>query len=79
MQRWVIGSPGKQSVLRNVSPTEINAFLGQADLIDLIGYESLAIDNDWVTELSYGDCLGRELNKAEFSLKHGFKFLKNGS
>ena len=35
------------------------------------------IENDWITELSHAAYLGRELAKAELSLKHGFKYIQD--
>lgn len=38
---------------------------------------SKIIENGWVTELSHSAYLGRELAKAEFSLKHGLKYIQD--
>ena len=38
---------------------------------------STIIGNGWVTQLSHAAYLGIELTKAEFSLKHGFKYLQD--
>lgn len=38
---------------------------------------STIIENGWITELSHAAYLGRELAKAEFSLKHGFKYIQD--
>lgn len=38
---------------------------------------STIIENGWVTELSHAAYLGRELAKAEISLKHGFKYVQD--
>jgi len=35
------------------------------------------IENGWITELSHAAYLGRELAKAEFSLKYGFKYIQD--
>ncbi|UCB52832.1 MAG: DUF4346 domain-containing protein [Candidatus Zixiibacteriota bacterium] len=40
---------------------------------------STVIENDWLTELSHAAYLGRELSKAELSLKHGFKYVQEGA
>jgi tetrahydromethanopterin S-methyltransferase subunit A len=37
------------------------------------------IDNKWVTELSHAAYLGKELTKAELSIKKGFKFVQDGA
>ena len=37
------------------------------------------IKNDWVTQLSHAAYLGRELEKAELSLKLGFKYIQDGA
>ncbi len=39
----------------------------------------LAINNQWVTEMSHAAYLGKELAKAELSLKHGFKYIQDGA
>ncbi len=38
---------------------------------------STIIENGWITELSHAAYLGRELAKAELSLKHGFKYVQD--
>lgn len=38
---------------------------------------STIIENKWITELSHAAYLGKELTKAEFSLKHGFKYIQD--
>lgn len=38
---------------------------------------SAIIENGWISELSHAAYLGRELAKAELSLKHGFKYLQD--
>lgn len=38
---------------------------------------STIIENGWVTELSHAAYLGRELAKAELSLRHGFKYIQD--
>lgn len=38
---------------------------------------SAIIENRWITELSHAAYLGRELAKAELSLKHGFKYIQD--
>lgn len=38
---------------------------------------STIIENEWLTELSHAAYLGRELSKAELSLKHGFKYVQD--
>ncbi len=50
---WVIGSPGKRPVLRNVAAEEITAFRQQVQMIDLIGCEDLAVICARVEELSH--------------------------
>lgn len=37
------------------------------------------IENNWVTLLSHSAYLGKELTKAELSLKHGFKYIQDGA
>ena len=37
------------------------------------------IENNWVTQLSHAAYLGKELEKAELSLMHGFKFVQDGA
>ena len=37
------------------------------------------INNKWVTELSHAAYLGKELTKAELSIKKGFKFVQDGA
>jgi tetrahydromethanopterin S-methyltransferase subunit A len=37
------------------------------------------INNKWVTELSHAAYLGKELARAELSLKKGFKFVQDGA
>jgi tetrahydromethanopterin S-methyltransferase subunit A len=37
------------------------------------------IENNWVTQLSHSAYLGKELNKAELSLKYGFKYIQDGA
>lgn len=37
------------------------------------------INNKWVTELSHAAYLGKELAKAEMSIKRGFKFVQDGA
>ncbi len=37
------------------------------------------IENGWVTQLSHAAYLGKELARAEFSLKHGFKYIQEGA
>jgi len=37
------------------------------------------IDNKWVSELSHAAYLGKELARAELSLKKGFKFIQDGA
>jgi tetrahydromethanopterin S-methyltransferase subunit A len=39
----------------------------------------MIIDNGWVTELSHAAYLGKELTKAELSLKFGFKYIQDGA
>lgn len=36
------------------------------------------IENGWVTKLSHAAYLGKELARAELSLKHGFKYIQDG-
>lgn len=38
---------------------------------------STVIENKWITELSHAAYLGRELTKAELSLKHVFKYIQD--
>jgi len=38
---------------------------------------STIIENSWITELGHAAYLGRELAKAEFSLKHGSKYIQD--
>jgi len=37
------------------------------------------IENNWVTQLSHSAYLGKELTKAELSLKYGFKYIQDGA
>jgi tetrahydromethanopterin S-methyltransferase subunit A len=37
------------------------------------------VSNGWATELSHAAYLGKELTKAELSLKHGFKYIQDGA
>ena len=37
------------------------------------------VENNWVTLLSHAAYLGKELEKAELSLKLGFKYLQDGA
>jgi tetrahydromethanopterin S-methyltransferase subunit A len=37
------------------------------------------IENNWVTQLSHSAYLGKELTKAELSLKYGFKYVQDGA
>ena len=37
------------------------------------------IDNGWIGELSHAAYLGKELAKAELSLRHGFKYVQDGA
>lgn len=37
------------------------------------------IENGWVTQLSHAAYLGKELAKAELSLKYGFKYIQDGA
>ena len=37
------------------------------------------IENNWVTQLSHAAYIGRELAKAELSIKHGFKYTQDGA
>jgi tetrahydromethanopterin S-methyltransferase subunit A len=37
------------------------------------------INNNWVTELSHAAYLGKELAKAELSVKKSFKFVQDGA
>jgi tetrahydromethanopterin S-methyltransferase subunit A len=37
------------------------------------------IANGWISELSHAAYLGKELEKAELSLKHGFKYVQDGA
>lgn len=37
------------------------------------------IENGWVTQLSHAAYLGRELAKAELSVKIGFKYVQDGA
>lgn len=37
------------------------------------------IENNWVTQLSHSAYLGKELAKAELSLKYGFKYIQDGA
>ena len=36
------------------------------------------VRNGWVSKLDHAAYLGKELTKAELSLKHGFKYLQDG-
>jgi tetrahydromethanopterin S-methyltransferase subunit A len=40
---------------------------------------STIIQNEWVSQLSHAAYLGKELARAELSLKHGFKFVQDGA
>lgn len=35
------------------------------------------IENGWITEISHAAYLGKELTKAEMSIKHGFKYIQD--
>ncbi|MDE3056577.1 MAG: DUF4346 domain-containing protein [Bacteroidota bacterium] len=37
------------------------------------------IENNWVTQLSHSAYIGKELTKAELSLKYGFKYIQDGA
>lgn len=37
------------------------------------------IQNGWVSQLGHAAYLGKELTRAEFSLKHGIKFVQDGA
>ncbi len=37
------------------------------------------VENNWVTQLSHAAYLGKEFTKAEFSIKHGFKYVQDGA
>lgn len=37
------------------------------------------VENNWVSQLSHSAYLGKELTKAELSLKHGFKYVQDGA
>jgi tetrahydromethanopterin S-methyltransferase subunit A len=37
------------------------------------------VANGWVSELSHAAYLGKELAKAELSLRHGFKYVQDGA
>lgn len=37
------------------------------------------IENNWVTQLSHSAYLGKELAKAELSLRHGLKYVQDGA
>lgn len=37
------------------------------------------MDDDWTTQLSHAAYLGKELMKAELSIKLGFKYVQDGS
>ncbi len=39
----------------------------------------MIVDNGWVTELSHAAYLGKELARAELSLKYGFKYVQDGA
>ncbi len=39
----------------------------------------LVIKNGWVTEMSHAAYLGKELTKAELSLRYGFKYIQDGA
>jgi tetrahydromethanopterin S-methyltransferase subunit A len=40
---------------------------------------STIVQNGWVSQLSHAAYLGKELTRAELSLKHGFKFVQDGA
>lgn len=40
---------------------------------------STIVQSGWVSELSHAAYLGKELTRAELSLKHGFKFVQDGA
>ncbi len=37
------------------------------------------IENKWVTQLSHSAYIGKELTKAELSIRHGFKYVQDGA
>ncbi len=37
------------------------------------------VANGWVSELSHAAYLGKELTRAELSLKHGIKYVQDGA
>ncbi len=37
------------------------------------------IENGWVTEFTHATYLGKELEKAELSIKLGFKYVQDGA
>jgi tetrahydromethanopterin S-methyltransferase subunit A len=39
----------------------------------------MIVANGWVTELSHAAYIGKELAKAELSLKYGLKYVQDGA
>jgi tetrahydromethanopterin S-methyltransferase subunit A len=46
---------------------------------DAVGLYRMIIENGWITELTHAAYLGKELEKAELSLKLGFKYVQDGT
>jgi tetrahydromethanopterin S-methyltransferase subunit A len=56
-----------------------NKMLRTIEGCDARGIYSTIIQNGWVSQLSHAAYLGKELTRAELSLKHGFKFVQDGA
>lgn len=37
------------------------------------------VDNEWISHLDHASYVGKELTKAELSIKHGFAYLQDGA
>lgn len=55
-----------------------NRLLRAVEGDDAVSLYRMIIENGWVTELTHAAYLGRELEKAELSMKLGFKYVQDG-
>ncbi len=55
-----------------------NRLLRSIEGDDAVSLYRMIIENGWVTELTHAAYLGRELEKAELSIKLGFKYVQDG-
>lgn len=55
-----------------------NRLLRSIEGDDAVSLYRMIIENGWVTELTHAAYLGRELEKAELSMKLGFKYVQDG-